>query len=670
MPRVVHWVDDEKSPFDISGHSKDNDDSHRHETLVKRGPIWRTAHRLIVVTLVAVAFWCCTVPPSIFDDFVRGIVNRNGGSTQGGQSTNAVCPQPEGLSPRTHAGLIDDLVSLYATEEFQNKTIKLLGDAVRIPTENFDDMKDVGSDPRWEIFSDFHSYLSSSFPLVHSTLILTKVNKYGLVYEWKGSNESLKPILLLGHQGEADTNALGLEYAMVNILYLLDPNLDVVPVNNEVLDQWTHPPYSGHFDGTYLWGRGSCDDKAMLISLLTTFETLLSKGFQPARTIFLGSGFDEETGGSRGANSLAKHLLEKYGPDYFALLLDEGGGHSLAFSQRFALPAVAEKGWQDIKIEISTEGGHSSIPPAHTSIGMLAAAIVHLENHPNKPRLDKLSPAYQSLVCEAEWDKGMPSKLRRLLRESVKLDMLEKKKGKKGGKKSEAVLAEILELMLENDPDRLVRSVLSTTTAVDLVRGGIKINALPERAEVQINHRVATYSSTAENAKRVASLLVPIAEKFHLALDAFGELQNLTYSSDSSLFNPSIRTHSEPPSSDVKVVGTMRLSDSDGKWLEPSPITPTDAAPFKILAGSIRQSWKAGGKQEEIFVAPGVMGGNTDTRYFWDLTKHIFRYSHLGEEDLYHGAHTVNEAVRITGVVEQVRFLTHFILNADESTEL
>jgi hypothetical protein len=35
----------------------------------------------------------------------------------------------------------------------------------------------------------------------HETLMLKKVNTYGLLYEWKGSNDSLKPLLLTAHQG-------------------------------------------------------------------------------------------------------------------------------------------------------------------------------------------------------------------------------------------------------------------------------------------------------------------------------------------------------------------------------------------------------------------------------------------------------------------------------------
>ena len=43
---------------------------------------------------------------------------------------------------------------------------------------------------------------------------------------------------------------------------------DVTPVLEDTLDQWIHPPFSGHFDGTWIWGRGSCDDKSGLISIM------------------------------------------------------------------------------------------------------------------------------------------------------------------------------------------------------------------------------------------------------------------------------------------------------------------------------------------------------------------------------------------------------------------
>jgi Gly-Xaa carboxypeptidase len=123
------------------------------------------------------------------------------------------------------------------------------------------------------------------------------------VYIWKGSDESLKPLLLMAHQ-------------------------DVVPVEPTTVDQWAHPPYSGYCDGERIWGRGSSDDKSGLVGIMITIETLLEKGFKPARSIVLSFGFDEERSGVYGAQEIAKALLALYGENAFALIVDEGAGLS------------------------------------------------------------------------------------------------------------------------------------------------------------------------------------------------------------------------------------------------------------------------------------------------------------------------------------------------------
>ena len=40
------------------------------------------------------------------------------------------------------------------------------------------------------------------------------------------------------------------------------------------------------------------------------------------------------------------------------------------------MPALAEKGYVDVRVEVTASGGHSSVPPPHTAIGMLSAIIV------------------------------------------------------------------------------------------------------------------------------------------------------------------------------------------------------------------------------------------------------------------------------------------------------
>ena len=57
----------------------------------------------------------------------------------------------------------------------------------------------------------------------------------------------------------------------------------------------------------------------------SSIETLIHNGFEPARTIVLSFGFDEEVSGAQGASALSEYLLSEYGEDGIAMLIDEGG---------------------------------------------------------------------------------------------------------------------------------------------------------------------------------------------------------------------------------------------------------------------------------------------------------------------------------------------------------
>jgi Gly-Xaa carboxypeptidase len=89
------------------------------------------------------------------------------------------------------------------------------------------------------------------------------------------------------------------------------------------LDRWTHPPFSGHYDGEFIWGRGSEDDKSNLIAMLSAIDALLGQDFNPTRTVLVSIGFDEEGGAdqSYGAKCLSKHILKIYGEDGIELIV-------------------------------------------------------------------------------------------------------------------------------------------------------------------------------------------------------------------------------------------------------------------------------------------------------------------------------------------------------------
>ncbi|KAK7457811.1 hypothetical protein VKT23_010153 [Stygiomarasmius scandens] len=534
----------------------------------------------------------------------------------------SLCAQPSPLFPKVHGELWKELQDGFEKEEFQSKAVEWLAGAVKVPTEMFDDMGPVGEDPRWENRASFHEYLVKAFPLIHSSPLISiqKVNTYGLLYTWKGSDENLKPIIMAAHQ-------------------------DVVPVNPTTFESWTYPPYSGHFDGERIWGRGTNDDKSGLIGIFTAVETLLSQSFNLSRTIVFPFGFDEEGGGIQGAGELGKALLDIYGEDSFAFIIDEGGGFTEQFGTQFATPGIAEKGSLTVQLNIATPGGHSSVPPDHTSIGILSRLLVELENNPFDFALTRSSPLYAQLICFSAHAQTLPPSLRTNIRRSLS---------------SDSALADLGKQVFSMS--RLWKSMSGTTQAIDVIHGGVKSNALPEQAFALINHRIGIDSSSAVVEDRDTRLLLPLAEEFNLAFTAFGK----------SVFVP---TGDEPAGKlDLEYLSTRRP-------LEPAPVTPLDSNAFGLLAGTIRSTFDThravanrtfedgndGKQKEEIFVAPGMPTGNTDTRFYWKLSKNIFRYKHHHSAS---SAHTVDEFIELDSYLEMIRFYMTLILNSDEARDI
>lgn len=97
----------------------------------------------------------------------------------------------------------------------------------------------------------------------------------------------------------------------------------VVPAGESTSTEWTYPPFSGHYDGEFIWGRGSEDDKSNLIAMLTAIDCLLQYDFEPDRTLIVAVGFDEEGGAdqSYGARCLAETLIKRYGRNGVELIV-------------------------------------------------------------------------------------------------------------------------------------------------------------------------------------------------------------------------------------------------------------------------------------------------------------------------------------------------------------
>lgn len=234
------------------------------------------------------------------------------------------------------------------------------------------------------------------------------------------------------------------------------------------------------------------------------------------------------------------------------------------------------------------------------------------ESHPYTPRLARSTPIYATIQCLAAHAPDLSHSLRKQIKKSVSSD--------KALKQAERELLKI----------PMFAALVGTTQAIDLIQGGVKSNALPEQAWAVVNHRIDTASSVSAVKKHDTALLRKLAHKFNLTYTAFGE---------------------QLSKQGVPAYGTLELSDAWGTALEPAPITPIEGKPFALLAGTIRSTYARHrgtdpvAHDDQIVVAPGIMTGNTDTRYYWALSEHIFRYSHYGEKgrEGISGVHTVNE---------------------------
>jgi len=135
-------------------------------------------------------------------------------------------------------------------------------------------------------FRGLHAYLQQRYPRVHAVLKRESVGGLSLLYTWQGSDPQAAPILLMAHQ-------------------------DVVRISPGTEASWQSQPFGGELKDGFVWGRGAWDDKANLISQLEAVETLLASGFRPRQTVYLAYGADEEVGGYRGAQQIAKLLQSR-----------------------------------------------------------------------------------------------------------------------------------------------------------------------------------------------------------------------------------------------------------------------------------------------------------------------------------------------------------------------
>lgn len=333
--------------------------------------------------------------------------------------------------------LLPDTTGESLAEVDVNAVAERLSQAIQKKTVSYTDLSKID----WQPYQEFVNLLAQNYPKVHEAAERELVNDYGIILHLKGKNNALKPVLMIGH-------------------------FDVVPVEKSTENKWEQPAFSGIIKDGFVWGRGTMDMKMHLISPLEALEMLLADGFTPEHDIYLGFGHDEETRGELGAIAISK-LFEKRNLQ-FDFILDEGGavieGAFPLLKKPMATIGIAEKGITSIQITVEGTGGHASMPPKHTAVGVLSQIITDLERQqfglhicePVKEQFERIGselPFHFRLLTANLWFFGP-----------------------------------LFKRLMAKTP--VGNAMMRTTTAATMIEGSMAHNVLPPKASAVVNFRL------------------------------------------------------------------------------------------------------------------------------------------------------------------------------------
>jgi len=235
---------------------------------------------------------------------------------------------------------------------------------------------------------------------------------------------------------------------------LIHGHLDVVPANAA---DWRHDPFSGELADDCVWGRGAVDMKDMDAMLLAVVRQRLREGRKPARDVVLAFTADEEAGGTWGAS----YLVDKHAGLFEGVTeaVGEVGGFSTTLGgQRLYLLQTAEKGISWLRLTAHGTAGHGSMVQPDNAVTELAEAVARIGRYEWPIRLIPSVREFLEAACAAlgvNFDQNNPG-----------------------------------EYLSEIGPvARMIGATLKNTTNPTGLRGGYKVNVIPQTATAEIDGR-------------------------------------------------------------------------------------------------------------------------------------------------------------------------------------
>ncbi len=244
---------------------------------------------------------------------------------------------------------------------------------------------------------------------------------------------------------------------------LMYGHMDVIETAGQ---EWTYPPFDATVADGFIWGRGALDMKSGLTMMVAALMRAKTEGLMPAGDILLALLCDEESGSNYGAKYMVTEHPEQFAGVKYAI--GEFGGYTMHMGARKFYPIqIAEKQACWLKATLRGAGGHGAMPNRGGAMAVLAQMLGRLD----RCRLPAhITPVTRQMVeCIAD-NLPLPKGLifRQLLNPS---------------------LTRVILRML-GDLSYCLEPLLCNTINATVVRGGEKINVVPNEVTVELDGRL------------------------------------------------------------------------------------------------------------------------------------------------------------------------------------
>jgi acetylornithine deacetylase/succinyl-diaminopimelate desuccinylase-like protein len=188
---------------------------------------------------------------------------------------------------------------------------------------------------------------------IPTKLVGADPQRLSLIATLKG-NGSKRPIIVMGHT-------------------------DVVGVQR---DRWTQDPFGANLVDGFIWGRGTLDDKPLVLGSLMTILLLKRSGLPLDRdVIFVAESGEEGGGGGAGTYGIGYIIRNNWADINAEYCLSECGDfRSVGGKILYQKVAVDEKVGRGMTLVAHGTAGHGSQPREDNAIGHLAAAVSRITN--------------------------------------------------------------------------------------------------------------------------------------------------------------------------------------------------------------------------------------------------------------------------------------------------